>query len=112
MANTGVIQNGVKMVGEVILPGTSLLLDGDIKGGAGHAIVGLATWAYLGPVRLLVSANSFSKSVSDKHLYRHLLDLFSSAKDTVSEGVSGRRNAGAGDAGSDDPSAEGATAPA
>ena len=76
MANTGVLENGIKAVGEVFLPGTSLLLDGEIKSGAGHAIVGLITGAILGPVRLLVSANSFSKSVSDKHLHNHVLELF------------------------------------
>ena len=31
MANGGVIENGVKLIGEMVIPGASLLLDGDIK---------------------------------------------------------------------------------
>ena len=85
MANTGVLENAIKGVGEVFLPGTSLLLDGEIKSGAGHAIVGVAAWALLGPVRLLVSANSFSKSVSDKHLHNHLREAFSRGEDAEEE---------------------------
>ncbi len=92
MANGGVIENGVKMVGEIVLPGASLLMDGDMKAGTGHAIVGLVAWAFLGPARLLVSANSFSKSVSDQHLHTHLLSLGSSVKDTVNEGVTMVKN--------------------
>ncbi len=93
MANGGVIENGVKLVGEAIVPGASLLLDGDIKAGAGHAVVGIAAWALLGPARLLVSANSFSKSVTDQHLHTHLLDMFHTTKNAVSSGVSGIRKA-------------------
>jgi hypothetical protein len=36
-----VVENGVKLVGERILPGSSLMMDGDIKGGLAHAAVGL-----------------------------------------------------------------------
>lgn len=72
MANTGgeVVARGVKLIGEsLFLPGSSLILDGDIKGGALHAIGGLAAKALIGPVGwLLVAANSYSQSVSDKSL--------------------------------------------
>ena len=87
MANTGVLDNGIKAVGEVFLPGTSLLLDGEIKSGAGHALVGLLTGALFGPFRLLVSANSFSKSVSDKHLHNHVMDLFGGDEESDEEGA-------------------------
>jgi hypothetical protein len=91
MANGGVIENGVKLVGEIVVPGASLLLDGEIKAGIGHAAVGLVTWGLLGPARLLVSANSFSKSVTDQHLHTHLLDSLNSMKNSVSKGVAGLR---------------------
>ncbi len=84
MANSGVIENGIKLIGEAVIPGASLILDGDIKGGAGHAIVGLATATLLGPARLLVAANSFSKSVSEKHLHNHIFDLFRTSRDSIS----------------------------
>jgi len=118
MANGGVIENGVKLVGEIVVPGASLLLDGDIKAGIGHAAVGLATWALLGPARLLVSANSFSKSVTGEHLHTHLLDSLNTMKNTVSEGVAGIRKTrvstpnGAGPADVTSASAEAAAAPA
>src|SRR3954447_14881654 len=49
MANQ-VVENGVKLVGERILPGTSLMMDGDIKGGLAHAALGLLARAAFGPV--------------------------------------------------------------
>lgn len=91
MANTGVIENGVKLIGEIVVPGASLLLDGDMKGGAGHAVVGIAAWALLGPARLLVSANSYSKSVTNENLHVHLLEMFKTTKNAVSDGIAGVR---------------------
>ncbi|ETX01210.1 MAG: hypothetical protein ETSY1_08235 [Candidatus Entotheonella factor] len=113
MANGGVIENGVKMVGEIVLPGASLFLDGDIKAGTGHAVVGLAAWAFMGPARFLVSANSFSKSVTDEHLHTHLLGMLNTTTSTVSDRVSGlwKSRAGADNASTDD-SAEASAAPA
>ncbi len=64
------VQNAVKLVGEgLILPGTSLLLDGDIKGGGGHAIVGLLATALVGPIGwFAAAADSFSRSTSGRSL--------------------------------------------
>lgn len=114
MANGGVIENGVKMVGEIVLPGASLLLDGNIQAGAGHAIVGLAIWTFLGPARFLVSANSFSKSVTDQHLHTHLLGLVNTTTSVVSTGVSGlwKRRAGDADDAASDDAANASAAPA
>lgn len=65
------LTNGVKLVGETILPGTSQLMDGNIKSGAGHAIVGIAARALIGPIGWgLVAANSFSKSASGNNLWQ------------------------------------------
>lgn len=72
MANQ-VVENGVKLVGERILPGTSLMMDGDIKGGLVHAAVGLLARAAFGPVAwFAVAADSYSRSVTGKGLIEHL----------------------------------------
>jgi hypothetical protein len=68
------VHNAVKLVGEgFVLPGTSLLLDGDIKAGAGHAIVGVLARSLFGPIGwFAAAANSFSESTSGKSLVEHL----------------------------------------
>ena len=72
MANE-VVENGVKLVGERILPGTSLMMDGDIKGGLAHAAIGLLARAAFGPVAwFAVAADSYSRSVTGKGLIDHL----------------------------------------
>jgi len=68
-----VINNGVKLVGEAVLPGASLLLDGNLVNGAAHVAVGAAAAAFVAPwAVLLVVADSFSKSVSGKNLWDHV----------------------------------------
>ena len=70
------LTNGVKLVGEAILPGTSLLMDGKFSEGAGHVIVGLGARLFLGPIgALVVAADSFSKSVTDKNLWDYAPSL-------------------------------------
>lgn len=72
MANQ-VVENGVKLVGESFLPGTSLMMDGNIKGGLAHAALGLLAKAALGPVAwFAVAADSYSRSVTGKGLIDHL----------------------------------------
>ena len=78
MPDTGVVGNAVKLVGEAAFPGVSGLLDGDVKAGVGHALLGFATGALLGPTGvLLVKANSFAYSVSGRHLHQHIGESFS-----------------------------------
>ena len=56
------LSNGVKLVGEALLPGASLLMDGKFADGAAHAVVGLGARLFLGPIgALVVAADSFSK---------------------------------------------------
>ena len=64
------VGNGVKLVGEMaFLPGTSHLLDGEIKTGALYAAAGFAVRILLGaPAVMLVAADSFSRSVTGKGL--------------------------------------------
>jgi hypothetical protein len=83
--NDATVTNAVKLAGEgLIAPGTSLLLDGDIKAGGAHVVAGLAAKALLGPVGwLLVAANSFSKSATGKSLY----EQFAPAKKDATPGT-------------------------
>ena len=77
MPDSGAVGNVMKLAGEYLLPGASGLVDGNIKAGAGHTLLGLAGNALLGPAGLLlVKANSYSYSVSEKHLHQHIMDLF------------------------------------
>jgi hypothetical protein len=67
------VANAVKLVGEAaVLPGSSLLLDGDFKGGAGHVVLGLVARAVVGPIGwFALAADSFSRSTSGKSLLEH-----------------------------------------
>ncbi|HSK79626.1 MAG TPA: DUF6072 family protein [Thermoanaerobaculia bacterium] len=68
-----VIGRGIKILGEAVVPGASLVLDGKLLPGAAHLVGGLvARWAF-GPVGwLLVAANSYSKSVTGRNLTEHV----------------------------------------
>ena len=56
-----------------VAPGSSLILDGKVVAGGAHLLGGLVAKAVLGPIGvLLVAANSYSKSVTDKHLTDHI----------------------------------------
>src|SRR5215204_912780 len=72
-ANNVIIGRGIKILGETVVPGASLVLDGKILPGTVHLVGGLvARWAF-GPVGwLLVAANSYSKSVTGRSLTEHL----------------------------------------
>ena len=64
--------NSAKIVGEVLLPGTSLTVDGDVRRGVAHAAVAIAA-GFLVPVIapvVVVAAglNSYSTSVTGKSL--------------------------------------------
>ncbi len=66
--------NGAKVLGEVaIVPGASLIVDGEVKSGIVHAAGGLLGLAVLGPVLgpltwLAVGADSYSRSVTGKNI--------------------------------------------
>jgi hypothetical protein len=76
MAESGAVENAVKLVGEVMfVPGTSQLLDGNVTSGMAHIVLGFAAGALLGPLgALLVGADSYVSSVSGKPLYEHMGD--------------------------------------
>ena len=68
------LEGGVKLAAEAfVLPGSSLILDGKIVPGGAHAVGSvLAKWL-VGPVGwVFLAANSYSKSVTDRHLHEHV----------------------------------------
>ena len=80
------ITNGVKLIGEAILPGTSLLMDGKLSDGAAHAVVGIGARLALGPIgALIVAADSFSKSVNDKNLWEYAPDGIFTRDDSATD---------------------------
>lgn len=91
------VSNGLKLVGETLfLPGSSLLVDGNIKSGLLHAGAGIAARTLLGgPFFLLVAANSFSLSLTGENLVTNLLspkdartsNLGKRVKAEIAEGV-------------------------
>ncbi len=86
------LTNGVKVLTEsLILPGSSLIMDGDIKNGTLHALAGLVSRALLGPLGWFAfAANSYSNSVTGKHVYQHFFESKSASKEssTSAEAVS------------------------
>jgi hypothetical protein len=67
-----VLARGIKIVGERVVPGASLILDGKIGEGALHVVGGTIAGALLGPLGvLLVAANSYSKSTTGRSLLGH-----------------------------------------
>jgi hypothetical protein len=66
----------VKLAGETIAPGASLLLDGKVGMGALHFVGGALARMAFGPLGLLlVAANSYSTSVTGKSLMANLQEL-------------------------------------
>ncbi len=64
-----ILGNGLKIVGERVAPGASLILDGKVVPGILHLVAATLARAVLGPVGvLLVAANSYSTSVTGKNL--------------------------------------------
>ena len=64
-------QNAVKLVGEAVVPGASLLMDGKILQGGAHFLAGAAAKVFLGPIGVaLVIANSYAKSTTGKNLLK------------------------------------------
>lgn len=66
------VARGLKIAGETVVPGASLILDGNIGAGALHVVGGTLARLALGPLGvLLVAANSYSKSTTGRGLLGH-----------------------------------------
>ena len=77
--NANATGNGIKLLGEVVVPGASQFIDGNVKSGGIHLLGSVAAIALLGgPGGLLVSAllrgNSFTTSTQHKTLYKALFE--------------------------------------
>jgi hypothetical protein len=71
--NADPVKKAILFGSEYLVPGGSNLVQGDIKTGAVHAVLGLAAKSMFGlPGLLVVSANSFSKALTGHNLYEHL----------------------------------------
>ncbi len=71
------IKTAVQLGSEFVVPGGSNFINGDIKTGGLHLLLGLAAGALLGPVGVFaVGANSFSRATTG----RNICDHFTSAK--------------------------------
>jgi len=71
-----VFANGARLAGDIILPGVSQAVSGDIKSGATHAAIALGATALLGGVFAplvwtAVGLDSYSRSVTGKGLADH-----------------------------------------
>jgi hypothetical protein len=67
------VKKTVLFTSEFLVPGGSNLVQGDIKTGGLHVALGFAAKAFFGlPGLLLVSANSFTKAMTGRHLHEHL----------------------------------------
>jgi hypothetical protein len=68
-----VIKNGAMLVGDVaILPGVSLLAEGNLKSGTLHVVGGLLARAVFGPIGwVAVAADAYTKSVTGKNIFDH-----------------------------------------
>jgi hypothetical protein len=71
--DSDIISKGIKFLGEYMIPGTSLILDGRTGAGLMHTGLALAATAFLGPVGPvlsgLIAINSFSESTADRNLW-------------------------------------------
>jgi len=64
-----VLKNGAKVLGEVILPGSSLMMEEKVPLGLTHTAVAAAAGLALGPLAVpFVAANSLSLSITGRNL--------------------------------------------
>ena len=76
-----VVGNGLKLVGEVVVPGASELLEGRIGSGLLHNLLAIGAASLLsgapvlaGLAALAVRANSYSRSVTGQSLFGGAID--------------------------------------
>jgi len=72
-----ILTNGALAVGDFgIVPGASLLVEGNVKAGALHVVGGLVARALFGPIGwIAVGANAYSRSITGKNLYEHFFEV-------------------------------------
>jgi hypothetical protein len=71
--NLQTVKTGLQFASEVVVPGGSHLLNGDLKQAGLHAALGLVAGAVFGlPGLIIVAANSFARATTGHHLYESL----------------------------------------
>lgn len=71
--NMQTVKTGLQFASEVVVPGGSHLLNGDLKQAGVHAIAGIVAGAIFGlPGLIIVAANSFTRATTGRHLYESL----------------------------------------
>ena len=67
------LKTGIQISSEIVIPGGSNLVKGDLLQGGIHAGLGIVARMLFGvPGLILVSTNSISKALTGRHLYEHL----------------------------------------
>jgi hypothetical protein len=71
--SAGPLMNGARLIGDFLMPGVGLVVDGDVKRGVAHAAVAIGTRTLLsgffGPIVWVAAGlNSYSTSVTGKNL--------------------------------------------
>src|SRR5882724_636152 len=67
------LKTGIQISSELVIPGGSNLVKGDLLQGGIHAGLGIVARVLFGlPGVILVSTNSISKALTGRHLYEHL----------------------------------------
>jgi len=67
------LKTAVEFSTEALIPGGSNLVKGDLKQAGIHAVLGFAARSAFGlPGLIVVSANSFTKAVTGRHLFEFL----------------------------------------
>jgi hypothetical protein len=71
--NVNTVKTGLQFASELVIPGGSNLINGDLKQAALHAGLGLLAGAVFGlPGLIVVAANSFTRATTGHHLYEAL----------------------------------------
>ena len=80
-----VFTHGVKLAGDTLLvPGTSLLLEGRVVEGSLHVIAGLAARTLLGPIGwLAVAANSYASATTGKNLLQQVTQSLKQIRSSI-----------------------------
>ncbi len=67
------LKTGLQFASELVIPGGSNLVNGDLKQGGIHVALGIVAGALFGvPGLIAVAANSFTKATTGRHLTEHL----------------------------------------
>ncbi|HST21995.1 MAG TPA: DUF6072 family protein [Blastocatellia bacterium] len=67
------LKTGIDFASELVVPGGSNLVEGNFVQGGIHVVLGILAKSMFGlPGLIAVSANSFTKATTGRHLYEHL----------------------------------------